>query len=254
MSDEPLPYLGHRFVVGRGKLVPPRGGDKGMLLAKRSNASHDFEWVSAPTGGGGSSWNELSRGMFQLDNHTVSPGLVHRPTDAGVVDGHGAINNIPAGPPPTYWLAETPDAAGDSKLHTVDGGEFILSDPDALDHRITAIVDGTEYAIALNPGTLKVADSDGSNMVDVPAWVFTAAGLPTVAPQTVEVIVEAFGGSSGGGESWCPTTYGELAAGCDGSGSGGGGGGSVDLQPLLDRIAELEALHASGEWKDHTNV
>ncbi len=239
-----------------GSGLPPLDGseEEHWHIVLQDDGKGGLEPIWAPhedSGGGTVGWHEISRGTFQLDSNTVSMGLVHRPTDAGVVDGHGAINNIPAGPPPTYWLAETPDATGDSKLHTVDGGELILSDPNAEDHRITAIVDGTEYAIALSSGTLKVADPDGSNMVDVPAWAFTAAGLPTVAPQTVEVVVEAFGGASGGGESWCPTTYGELAAGCDGGGSGGGGGGSVDLQPLLDRIAALESLHASGEWKDH---
>ena len=42
--------------------IPPTGGTTGQLLAKASNADYNYEWVDAPTGGGGAAATNLAVG------------------------------------------------------------------------------------------------------------------------------------------------------------------------------------------------
>ncbi len=250
--------------LGKPEWMPPEdglpsvdGAAEGWHIVLVDDGQGGLEPSWAPhedADGGNVGWHEISRGDFLMSDNFVYGPQVNRPTDVGKVAGHGAIN---ATSPPilVYHLAETDDGEGGTKLFDLSGDEFVMEEDGATDYRATAIIEGNEYPVTLNSSSLRVTDPDGMNTEHVSSWTFTALGISWTAPVEVELVVEPVGGGGAGGESWCPETCGELAAGCGSGGAAGdgSGGGSADLQPLLDRISELEKLH-EGTWDKHGSI
>ena len=221
------------------------GGFTGQVLAKKSNANYDTEWVTGGGGGGAAIWGGITGTLSnQTDLQTVldakapssgiSPSAISGTavitTDSRLSDSRtptGAASGDLGG---TYPAPEVIKLRGYSvSLTSPSDNQAILFNSTATAFQNSTLTVGTISGLSTD-----LAAKAGTAIIQV----FTSSGTWTKPTGAKSINVQLFGAGGGGGSGRKDTTAATVKCG----GGGGGGGGFLNVNIPADQLDSTELI------------
>ena len=220
------------------------GGLTGQVLAKKTNADYDTEWI---TGGGGGSaiWGGIAGTLSnQTDLQTVldakapssgiSPSAISGTavitTDSRLSDSRTPTGAASGDLEGTYPAPEVIKLRGYSvSLTSPSDNQAILFNSSATAFENSTLTVGTISGLSAN-----LAAKAGTAIIQA----FTSSGTWTKPTGAKSINVQLFGAGGGGGSGRKDTTVATVKCG----GGGGGGGGFLNVNIPADQLASTELI------------
>ena len=220
------------------------GGLTGQVLAKKTNADYDTEWI---TGGGGGSaiWGGIAGTLSnQTDLQTVldakapssgiSPSAISGTavitTDSRLSDSRTPTGAASGDLEGTYPAPEVIKLRGYSvSLTSPSDNQAILFNSSATAFENSTLTVGTISGLSAN-----LAAKAGTAIIQA----FTSSGTWTKPTGAKSINVQLFGAGGGGGSGRKDTTTATVKCG----GGGGGGGGFLNVNIPADQLASTELI------------